>query len=537
MIVAKECFSTMINNPVRKIAARVELFEGSTFLDVFNHTDRLINFSIERVAEEGKFFGSGVCHRLNVHLIDKDRTLNITTKNYLEVEFGTGSEYIYTFPRFLVSEVHRDELTNELSITAYDDLYAATAHTVSELNIFYPYTLEQYTLAIANLLGLPLLIPDDLKDVFALAFDDTQLVNTDGTETLREMLNRIAEITQTFYYIDKDWFLTFRRLDKDGAPIFELTKDKYFELESGDNRRIAAICSATELGENLKAELTITGTTQYIRDNPFWELRTDTAQLVDEALARVAGTTINQFECNWRGNFLLEIGDKLSIQTKDDNYVVSYLLDDVIEYNGALSAKTRWNYVDDSAETESNPTNLGDALKKTFAKVDKVNKEITLLVSDNNGMKEEMAELRLDAESINASVESLSNATEESLSGVDNTIQELSSRVDAAITADNISFAIEKELADGVSIVKTKTGYVFDDEGLTVSKSGSEMKTQITEDGMKVYRDDTAMLTANNKGVEAINLQASTYLIIGKNSRFEDYEENRTACFYIGGEY
>ena len=60
------------------------------------------------------------------------------------------------------------------------------------------------------------------------------------------------------------------------------------------------------------------------------------------------------------------------------------------------------------------------------------------------------------------------------------------------------------------------------------------MKTQITEDGMTVYKNDSAVLTANNVGVNAVNLHATTYLIIGTNSRFEDYG-SRTGCFWIGG--
>ena len=60
------------------------------------------------------------------------------------------------------------------------------------------------------------------------------------------------------------------------------------------------------------------------------------------------------------------------------------------------------------------------------------------------------------------------------------------------------------------------------------------MNTMITEDGMTVYRDNTAMLTANSKGVVAIDLHAKTYLWVGDNSRFENYNSNRTGCFWVG---
>ncbi|MBQ8763148.1 MAG: hypothetical protein IJZ07_03505 [Clostridia bacterium] len=55
---------------------------------------------------------------------------------------------------------------------------------------------------------------------------------------------------------------------------------------------------------------------------------------------------------------------------------------------------------------------------------------------------------------------------------------------------------------------------------------------------MSVYKNEEEVLTANNEGVKAANLHATTYLIIGNYSRFEDYTnadgEARTGCFWIG---
>ena len=100
------------------------------------------------------------------------------------------------------------------------------------------------------------------------------------------------------------------------------------------------------------------------------------------------------------------------------------------------------------------------------------------------------------------------------------------------MSAENIKLEIQKELANGVSKVETTTGFTFDETGLTIEKDGSEIKTQITEDGMKVYKDSEEVLVANNKGVVATDLHAKTYLIIGTHSRFEDYGD-RTGCFWI----
>ena len=105
------------------------------------------------------------------------------------------------------------------------------------------------------------------------------------------------------------------------------------------------------------------------------------------------------------------------------------------------------------------------------------------------------------------------------------------------IDADAVNIEIEKAMANGVDKVITETGYRFDSEGLNISKTGEEMTNKLDHTGMYVDRGSQNVLTANNEGVQAVDLHAKTYLIIGKGkgrSRFEDYGTSRTACFWGG---
>lgn len=514
MILAKECFPEAINSPVRKIGARVELFEGSTLVQIFQYTDALKSFTVERVGDESKFFGFGVCQKLNVKLIDKERQINITTANTIEIEFGVGCEFMYPYPAFYVTEVHRDENTNELSITAYDKLYAASAHTVSELDLpTNGYDIKTFVTTCAAFLGLPVQLGDNP------AFDTFYPTgaNFEGTESLREALDDVAEATQTVYYINYNWDLVFKRLDVEGEPVLIVGKDKYFELDSKTNRRLSDICSATELGDNVTTESGSIGTTQYVRDNAFWELRDDIDMLLGKALEAVGGLTINQFDCSWRGDFSLEIGDKIGFVTKDDETVYSYIFNDSIEYNGFLAEKLSWHYTDNEEESADNPITLGEALKKTFAKVDKANQQIEIVAG-------ETAAIKLNNDKIQASVTEL-----------DNNLSNVISEVNMKMTAEDVSISIQTALENGVESVTTATGFTFNQEGLHISKTGSEITTTITEDGMTVSRDDDEVLVADNLGVRAEDLHATTFLIIGVNSRFEDYDGgSRTGCFWIG---
>lgn len=121
------------------------------------------------------------------------------------------------------------------------------------------------------------------------------------------------------------------------------------------------------------------------------------------------------------------------------------------------------------------------------------------------------------------------------VSGLSDDLDLLSQRVELCVTQDEFDVAISNI---SVNQVTTTTGYTFNANGLTIYRAGQEMKNLLDNTGMHVTRSDEEVLTANNEGVSAINLTARQYLIIGDNSRFENYsngtDTKRTACFYIG---
>ena len=92
----------MINSSVRSVKGKVEFFLDSTLAYTFLATDKLISFEVERVAEEGKFFGYGYCQKAIVKLIDVERQVNISTANSFRIGLTTDSEFITPYPTFFV---------------------------------------------------------------------------------------------------------------------------------------------------------------------------------------------------------------------------------------------------------------------------------------------------------------------------------------------------------------------------------------------------------------------------------------------------
>ena len=526
---------TRLKAPVRSVKSRVEFYLDSTLENAFDQNDRLVSWSVERTGEDGKFFGYGIIQKCNVKLIDIDKELDFSTNHYINIQCGFDDEYINCFPWFKISEVHRDENTNQLSITGYDILYQLNKMPITE------------TLVAEN--GGIEVIADDIMFELSHATGITYSINApyteydyvfgeggnyEGTENLREVLDDVAEVANCIYYLDADNVLTFKRLLND-AEAHYISKNDYFELDSKTNRRLVAICHATELGDNVIAKTEQTGTTQYIRDNAYLELNEEIGTILEEMIAVMGGLTIGQFDMTWRGNFLYKPGDKLEIEGKSEQ-IYSFILNDTIEFDGGLKERTSWSYSGSEAETAENPTSLGDALKQTYARVNKVDKQIDLVASDIQVAKESIGSLQINTESITASVKQVQDNVDNALGTLNDSMQTLTQQVQTKMTAEDVKIQIESALSsgDGINSVTTTTGFTFNDTGLTISKTGSEMTTEITEDGMTVYKNNNAVLTANNVGVDAVNLHATTYLIIGTYSRFEDYDGGRTGCFWIG---
>ena len=417
MLSTTALYREKINAPKRSFQVSLYLYINDTLTYLFQD-NKIVDIEIQRAGELSKFFGFGVSHKTTIKLLDKERKLNINKGDYFRLEIGldksTGVEY-KQFPLMYVSEITRDEKTNQLTIITYDILEEFKKHTFNELTLTKPYTIADVVNAIATFLGISANIPS--LDVFNTNYADG--ANLEGTESLYEVLTAAAEATQTIFYMNYNNKLTFRRLatklDK------TISKDIYMELTSGANRKLQTICSATELGDNVSSSLETPGETQYVRDNPFWELRDDIDTLVDNAVSALSNITINEFSCEWRGDPALEPGDRLAYETKDDAVEYTYLINDTLIYNGGLRQKTDWSFKE-TEETASNPTSLGEVLKQTYARVDKANKQVNILVSEVETNKSNISSLQLNTESISATVESLEATTNSQVETINNLV-------------------------------------------------------------------------------------------------------------------
>lgn len=503
----------MINANIKDFATvqgEVELYDGDALIGTCTCHDRLASFNVERIGEHSKFFGFSYCQKITLEFIDLERNLTLSKGNIVDVCLGDGTTNVHPFPYFYIEDVSRKEDTNAIIVTAYDALYKANGGTVSGLPVGGGnYTIEEFARACGARLGVDVVLPTDAS-AFATQYETG--ANFGGEESVRKAIDAIAEATQTIAFVSPDNSLTFKQLDIGGEPVLTITKADYSTLTTGEPVTLGGICSATELGENVE-HTTGVGVTQFVWENPFWNLLPDddVETLLSAAVDRVAGATITPFVCDeWMGNYLLEIGDKIALQQENNETIIAYYLDAVVTFDGTLSDTTQWNYDKTENETATNPTSLGDALTRAFARVDKQKGEIELVARKADANTTALESVALD-------------------------VAELKKEVSLKVNTDNVTIAVQKEMQKGIDKVVTKTGFTFDENGLHIDKSDSEMSSTLDEDGLAVSRGNTEVLTAKSDGVNALNITVRQYLVVGDRSRFENYGNNRTGCFWIGG--
>lgn len=150
-------------------------------------------------------------------------------------------------------------------------------------------------------------------------------------------------------------------------------------------------------------------------------------------------------------------------------------------------------------------------------------------------IRENVANLTVEAVGIRTEL----SDTQKVVDGISGDLLQANSKITSLEqTSEQVRINVQNINENGVDKVTTTTGFTFNESGMEVDKSDSPTKTTVTPDGMKVYRKaggDSEVLTATSEGVDATNLHAKTYLIIGGRTRFEKYGNDRVGCYWIGG--
>lgn len=459
----------------------------------------------------------------------------------------------FQFGRYKVDTCELSGDKKYLDITAYDSMYDIINTDVVEWydGLSFPLTMKAFRDSFFSHMGIEQEETELIQDLVLVE----KTIDADEITGLK-VISAICELNGVFGHINRqgvfvyvslfggeDWlYPSYELFPSDSLyPVdrygYEIGTSRYqtCQYEEYVTQSISKVQIRQE--ENDIGAVFGDGTNLYaVEDNflVYGKAPGSLSEICERLYNKITGVYYRPFNAVLRGNPCIEVGDDLVIHTKTMD-VQSYVLERTI--NGIQSLKDTFD---------------ANGVYEYGTKGNSVQKEIRQLKGKSNVLERNVEETRetitdvengLTAEIVkNTQVisQSLSD-TNKKLENETNALKSQQSSLEQRIDGLGVEFEqkITKIDEQGNEIDELKkTSYKFDTEDLTIKKSGSELSTKINEDGMRVYKNDTEMLKANNEGVDALNLHATSWLIVGENSRFEDYKnasgKRRTGCFWIG---
>ena len=432
--------------------------------------------------------GVGALTERNTIVAPKFGVKAASDTDYSYIEFGTH----------LIKESKKDEEKQTIILECYDLMLKSMIPYDLALDYTQDVTVKDFLDAICDRLGW--------KKGYTTFHNCDVLIDEekyDISDTFRDVLDDIAEVAGGMIgFVDDALTVIYptnsgETIDEESLKTLTMGK-KYGPINS-------VVLSRTPQEDNIYKK-----DNDSIAEHGLTEIRIENNQIIDThredfmdgICNALFGLSFELYELESFGIGYLNFGDIFSIKTADGVEHKTLMLCDDLQITQGVKEESKLEEPEVTNTDYSAASETDKTLRKTILRVDKQDNKITALVSKTDEMEAGLAEVTKKAELIMDS-ESVDIKISEAISGIDS--------------------------------IETSTGYTFDKNGLNIHKDGEEMHNTLDNTGMYVRKNDTEVLIANDKGVTATDLTARGYLIIGANSRFEDYPGNRTACFYIGG--
>lgn len=419
---------------------------------------------------------------------------------------GGGKTAIKDYGTFIVKEAEYKDETSSVVCTCYDLMLLAM--TPYSTRVDFPtaessepssVTLGDYLQAICDHIGVELATPTFTNS--SVIIDGEKY---DNSYTIRDVLAEIAQAAAGTITIKNDKLYVL--YPAASGVIVEPSNLKSIEIGEVYGPINSVVLARTPQEDNIyrKDEAAETICEIKIENNQLMDSHRE--DFIEGIYNALYGLTYYPHEVESFGIGTLDICDLFTIETLDGQSYTALHLSGEIGITQGLAEKTK-GAAPKATETEYKAADETDRrINKTILRVDKQEQAITALATKTENEKNDLT----------------------------GQIETLTKSVEQKITPEQVQILIS-ETVDGINSITTETGYTFNRDGMRIKKSGEEIENKLDHTGMYVNRDEDNVLTANHEGVLAINLTAREHLTIGQNSRFEDYEENRTALFYIGG--
>lgn len=406
-----------------------------------------------------------------------------------------------------------------LRLTAYDRVSLLDTDLTEWLDSLtgWPYTLQELSRMIAAACGIALKETPLPNGEFAVAKFYAQGV------TGRQLMGWIGELTGRFCRCSPDgelelgWYTPNPVTLGSGELYYYQNGLSYADYTVAPIEKVQLRQNAGDVG-SVYPDSPEKSNTYILSGNPLAAANSASsligiAQTLYEQLQSVTYTPCT---LTMPASFLVNAGDILTVTAADGKTFSAYIMTrrqqggkDILECTGS--------------QNRSSSTVANSSYQALAGKVLNLTATVDGIKAENKSFDGKMAGLSMDIAGISAEVS-------RQHSQLDNVKEQISA---VEQKAERVDIRIKSLTQQGTAKVTTQTGFTFDEKGLSIAKTGTRMENLINESGMYVKRSSQVLLQADQSGVKAVDVSVGNYLVVGDHARFEDYEGNRTACFWI----
>lgn len=412
--ISEELRNKVTNSPVLTTGARL------TFENYFDDGEPLIidNSELTEVKlqddcyYDGNIVGNNIAKDLEITIINKQQ-YDLENREF-KLELGilldnNNYEYI-PYGNFIIDTVEDLKSHYKFKLQAMD--YMVKFNKKFEDTNTYPMSMLNFRHYVANFYGVQEVEVELANDSFIIQ-ETPYFENMTG----REVLRAIAQLNGVFVKINRDNKLEYvsLRVEQD-TPVEAITAGKMnnsleIDQQYGEINVVMLSLGGGVEGENVtrrdEESIEIYGENILnIEDNPFVNNQDRRELAIDNLFHAIKGFKYTPTTFNYTGRFWLDSGDRLSVQdtTDLDKFHDSILLQHYIEVPKIRSSKMENKALTKNAVNNQYVSNEQRVSGRTEAVVDKANQNITLLVQRTDGITEQIAEQRLELNSIKSSV-------------------------------------------------------------------------------------------------------------------------------------
>lgn len=554
-------------------------------IDITDKND-LKNLKIESSCYvNDKFIGTTVAKKITVEMFNNGKysleNKEISVKTGIQID--ENIEYV-PMGTFIIEKPTTEEISTNTQFTGYD--YMIKFNVDYTDRVTYPIKAVELLKDLCNQVGVECGVAEFINSNYMIL--GNPFTNNEDCKTV---LSNIAQLAGGFAYVGRDNKLYIRTLEttdkllrvKDvhfmsiaefnKVPINRLISKREISQEQIDGDNYLEFSKNNKFGKVNSLILKISGidgenttiqdeesikengmTELIIEDNYFLINQEEREKAIPELWEKLKGLEYLPFEIKYYGFPYLDIGDMILIKDTDDKEYISYVFDYTFEYSGVYNGTLKTKAITKTQTEYKNTNNIKTKFKKAERIIDKINGKIEDIIEEQNDATSKLTKHEQD-------IDKITNTVSTNTTNINNNYQEIINKLgdkaqkDDVISLENKVETIQNDTeyaikvsediqVNGVSKVKTETGYTFDKDGLKIEKTNAKTKSKLNEAGLEINdatgSSEESLLFAGYDEkigetiVKSKNMTVEKYLTVGTYSRIEDYEEG-TGVFWIGG--